>query len=99
MTRRRRRAWGLPSLLALGLGGLLASLSLVTWRQSRAFEALADLDEVRHDLSVAESEQTELRRRIQGLESRGRISRAAREILGMHQPSASEMVLLTGSLP
>ena len=99
MTRRRRRAWGLPSLLALGLGGLLASLSLVTWRQSRAFEVLADLDEVRHDLSLAESEETELRRRIQGLESRSRISRVARELLGMHKPEASELVLLTGNLP
>ena len=85
--------------MAIGLGGLLASLSLVTWRQSRAFEALADLDEVRHDLSVAESEETELRRRIQGLEGRSRISRVARGLLGMHQPAASEMVLLTGSLP
>ena len=94
-----QRTWGVPSLLALGFAGLLASLSLVTWRQSRAFEALAALDEVRRELSLAVAEQTEMERRIQHLESRTRISIVAVERLGMHQPDASEMVLLTGGAP
>ncbi len=97
--RRRQRSWGTPSLLALGFAGLLASLSLVTWRQSRAFEALAALDEVQRESSLARSEQTELERRIQRLESRTRVSTIAAERLGMHQPDASEMVLLSGRAP
>ncbi len=97
--RRRQRTWSAPSLLALGFAGLLASLSSVTWRQSRAFEALAALDEVRRELSLAAAEQTELERRIQRLESRTRISTVAGERLGMHQPEASEMVLLPGGAP
>ena len=93
---RPRRFWATPSLLALGFSGLLSALSLVTWRQSRAFEALAELDGVERSLSLAESERAELLRRIQGLDSRTRISSVARERLGMHRPEASEMVLLTG---
>ena len=84
------------SLLALGFSGLLSALSLVTWRQSRAFEALAELDRLERLLSLAESERTELRQRIQGLDSWTRISSVAQERLGMHPPDASEMVLLSG---
>jgi cell division protein FtsL len=96
---RRRRpglSWATPSLFALGLFGLLSALSLVTWRQSRAFEALAELDGVQRSHSLAESERAELLRRIQGLDSRTRISSVAQEHLGMHRPGASEMVLLSG---
>ena len=84
------------SLLVLGFFGLLSALGLVTWRQSRAFEGLAELDRVGRLLSLAESEQTELFRRIQGLSSRPRISSVAQE-LGMHHPDDSEMVLLRGT--
>ena len=94
--RRHRRSWAVPSLLALGFSGLLSALSLVTWRQSRAFEALAELDRVERSLSLAESERTELLRRIQRLDSRTRIAAVAEERLGMHRPDASEMVLLPG---
>ena len=90
------RSWATLSLLALGFSGLLSALSLVTWRQSRAFEALAELDGVERSLSLAESERAELLQRIQGLDSRTRISSVARERLGMHRPEASEMVLLSG---
>ena len=95
--RRRRpaRSWATPSLLALGFSGLLSALSLVTWRQSRAFEALAELDGVQRSFSLAESERVELLRRIQGLDSRTRISSVAQEDLGMHRPGASEIVLLS----
>ena len=90
------RSWATASLFTLGFAGLLSALSLVTWRQSRAFEALAELDRVERRLSLAESEQVELRRRIQGLDSRTRISSLAQEQLGMHRPDASEMRWLSG---
>jgi cell division protein FtsL len=90
------RSWATPSLVTLGFAGLLSALSLVTWRQSRAFEALAELDRVERRLSLAESEQAELRRRIQGLDSRTRISSLAQQQLGMHRPAASEMRWLSG---
>ena len=89
------RSWATPLLLALGLSVLLSALSLVTWRQSRAFESLAELDGVERSLSLAESERAELLRRIQGLDSRTRISSGAQEQLGMHRPEASGMVLLS----
>ena len=93
---RPSRSWATPTLVTLGFAGLLSALSLVTWRQSRAFEALAELDRVERRLSLAESEQAELRRRIQGLDSRTRISSLAQEQLGMHRPDASEMRWLSG---
>ena len=89
------RSWATPSLFALGFSGLLSALSLVTWRQSRAFEALVELDGVERALSLAESERAELLRRIEGLDSRTRISSVAQERLGMHRPTDSEMVLLS----
>ena len=90
------RSWATLSLVALGFSGLLSALSLVTWRQSRAFEALAELDRLEKSLSLAESERTELLRLIQGLDNRTRISSVAQERLGMHRPDASEMVQLSG---
>ena len=92
------RSWAMPSLIALGFSVLLSALSFVTWRQSRAFEALAELDGVERSLSLAESEEAELLRRIQGLDSRARISSVAQERFGMHRPEASEMVLLSGGV-
>jgi cell division protein FtsL len=94
--RHAARPWASTILLALGFAGLLSALSLVTWRQSRAFAALAALDGVERSLSLAESERAELLRLIQGLNNRTRISSFAQERLGMHRPEAHEMVLLSG---
>ena len=98
--RRRRpgRSFPTPGMLILGFSSLLAALSYVTWRQSRAFEALAELDGIQHALSLAESERAELVRRVQGLDNRPRISAFAQERLGMHHPAASEMRLLPGGV-
>lgn len=93
------REIGGPSRLALGVAFLLASLSLVAWRQSRALETLAVLDELRRETSLARAERTELVRRVQHLESRSRVVRVARERLNMHLPDASEMVYLVGDAP
>ncbi len=75
---------------------LLGSLGLVTWRQSRAFETLSRLDEVRSQTSLAVAEGVDLERTIQWLESRGRVVPAARARLDMHTPDASELVILAG---
>lgn len=81
--------------LALAFAGLLASLSLVIWRQSRALEVLRALDEVRQTRAILEAERSMLVHRIQRLESRARIVAVAQERLGMHMPSGSEIVILS----
>ncbi len=91
---------GLASLLraAVTVAVLLGSLGLVTWRQSRAFEAAARLDDVRRQISVAEAEHVELERHIQVLESRTHVVPAARARLGMHTATTSELVILPGDV-
>jgi cell division protein FtsL len=84
------------TLTALAIATLLAALSLVTWRQTRSLDALAELERIEREISLVEAERGELERRIQSLESRGRVVPAAREMLGMHTPSASEIILLPG---
>lgn len=85
--------------VVLGLLALVAGLGLVAWRQSRALEALAALEGVRQERALAVSRRAELQRRIQYLESRGHTVPQARDRLGMHTPSASEMVILPGVRP
>lgn len=88
------RGMGLSAVAALSLALLLAALSLVAWRQSRALEALAALDEVRRDRAIAQAEHVELNRRVQRLESRARVVPRARARLSMHTPAAHEIVIL-----
>ena len=90
---------GGPSWVALAVACFLASLSLVAWRQSRAFETLEVLDELRRETTLARAERAELARRVRTLESRARVVPAARERLGMHLPDASEIVYLEGGAP
>jgi cell division protein FtsL len=88
-----------PSFLgraSMTLAVLLVSLGFVTWRQSRAFEVLRELEEVRRDVAESRAEQIELERHIQRLVSRSRVVPDAREQLGMHTPDASELVILPG---
>lgn len=87
---------GLGSLaLALAFAALLAALSLVVWRQSRALESLRALESVRRERALAQAERFELSREIQYLESRGRVEPYASERLGLHVPTGSdELVLL-----
>lgn len=79
---------------ALLLAGLLGSLTLVVWRQSVALEMLRDLDAVRQERIVEEARRASLARRIEELESRGRVSAAARDRLGMRVPTGGELVIL-----
>jgi cell division protein FtsL len=80
--------------LALAFAGLLASLSLVVWRQSRALESLRALDEVRQERTVLETERSLLVSRIQRLESRGRVGAVAGARLGLRIPVGGEIVVL-----
>jgi cell division protein FtsL len=80
--------------LALAFAALLGALTLVIWRQSRALEVLRSVDQMRSARVIAEAERSELTRRIQRLESRGRVVAAARDRLGMHVPSAAEIIIL-----
>jgi hypothetical protein len=89
-----------PTLIrtALAVVSLLGALGLVTWRQSRAFEALRELDDTSRLVSVNEAERLDLARTIQVMESRAQVIPRAREELGMHIPDATEMVTLQGDL-
>jgi len=79
---------------AVTLAVFLASLGLVTWRQSRALETLAELDELRRSTSVARATVVELDREIQVLTSRAHVVPVARDRLGMHMPDGNELVIL-----
>jgi hypothetical protein len=93
----RRATPTLGGLRAAGaVGVLLVALGLVVWRQSRALEALAAVDEVRSHRALLEAERTELERRIQTLESRGWVLPQAERRLGLRTPQAGEIVILPG---
>ena len=85
--------------LALAFALLLASLTLVVWRQGRALEDLRTLDRTRAQRALAESERAALLGRIQHLESRARVVAVATERLGMRIPAAGDeiVILLRGS--
>ncbi len=82
--------------VAIAVGALLASLSVVTWRQMRVLEALEELYDVRQEIEVISAAGKNLLGEIQYLESRGRVVPEARERLGMHNPAADEIVYLSG---
>jgi len=85
--------------VALGFAALLASLSLVIWRQSRALEVLRALDSVRRERAVLEAERAAAMQRIRHLESRSRVVAEAGAKLGMHVPSGAEIVILPMGAP
>jgi cell division protein FtsL len=80
--------------LALAFAALLGALTMVIYRQSRALEMLRAADDMRSSRVIAEAERAELARRIQTLQSRARVVTEARTRLGMHVPSANEIVIL-----
>jgi cell division protein FtsL len=73
---------------------MLASLLLVTWRQTVGLELERGLAAVQADREIAEAEAVELVRRIEELRSRARVVRVARDRLGMHLPDDHEIVFL-----
>lgn len=80
--------------LALAFAMLLASLTLVVWRQGRALEALRELDRARSARALVESERAELLARTQQLESRARIIAVASSRLGMRVPAAADEIVI-----
>lgn len=85
--------------VAIALAALLAALSVVTWRQMRALEALERLHHLGQEIEVVSAVRKDLLGEIQYLESRGRVVPEARERLGMHNPAAAEIVYLSGVNP
>lgn len=79
---------------ALLFAVLLASLTLVVWRQSRALEVLRAMDEARRERVVEEARRSALLRRVEQLESRARVSELVRERFGMRLPEGDEIVIL-----
>ena len=82
--------------VAIAVGALLTSLSVVTWRQMSAPEGLAELHGLRQEIEAVAAVRKNLVGEIQYLESRGRVVPEARERLGMHNPAADEIVYLSG---
>jgi hypothetical protein len=80
--------------LALLSAALLASLSLVVWRQSRALELLRELDRARLSTAITQAQRSELGRRVDYLESRAYVVGEAGARLGLRVPSAHEIVIL-----
>ena len=93
-----RRSFGVPR-TGVAVAALLGSLGLVVWRQARALEALADLDQVRTERGLLIAEHADLERRIQVLESRTRVVPEALRRLGMRTPASTEIVILPGEAP
>ena len=83
----------------VALAVFLGSLGFVTWRQSRALETLAELDQLHSQVSVARAQVIELDREIQVLTSRAHIVPRARVALEMHTPDGSEQVILDMEQP
>jgi cell division protein FtsL len=84
-----------PVLRALGLLVLLlGALSLVVWRQTRGAALQREIRGLEAERAIAESERLRTATRIQGLQSRARILRVARDRLGMHLPADSQVVLV-----
>lgn len=78
---------------------LLGSLTMVVWRQSRALEMQRALESVRAERVLEESRRSSLMRRVEQLESRGRVSEAAVARLGMRLPTGEEIVILPLGAP
>lgn len=86
-------------LLALGFAVLLASLSAVIWRQSRALDSQRAAELVREEATLLEARKAQLTHRIRDLESRERVVAVAESRLDMHIPTSEEIVLLAASRP
>jgi len=82
-----RTAW-----TALAIVLLLASLSLVTWRQTQARALYETLDSLRGTQEMLRAEIRALETEITRLESRARVEEAAEVRLGMHRSTTEERI-------
>jgi uncharacterized protein HemX len=90
--RRARVVRGLGN--ALLVAAVAASLSVVVWRQTEGTERQRELSRLREERSIAAAERTEWENRILALQTRTRITRVARERLGLHVARDDQVVLL-----
>ncbi len=88
---------GTPMRVAVSVAAFLASLSLVAWRQGRAFEVMGDLDNARNEISLAQAERLDIEAQVVYLVSRAHVVPQARARLGMHVAGAGEQVILAGA--
>lgn len=73
---------------------LLGALALVVLRQTRGVALDRELHAVERERAIAEAERVEFVREIQTLRSRVRITRVARQRLGMRLPDDEEIIFL-----
>ncbi|MBW3572039.1 MAG: hypothetical protein KY467_13125 [Gemmatimonadetes bacterium] len=89
--RARRRAFLGRAFFVLAVAG---SLTSVVWRQTEGVARQRELTRIQNEISIAEAERVEWANRIQALQTRARITRVARERLGLHVARDDEVVLL-----
>ena len=93
--RQARRARRLGRLGWMAYATLLGcALASVVWRQTAGRAGFRALEQLREEVAVAEAERDELVNRSLELQRRERITRHARERLGMHVARDEEVVLL-----
>jgi len=80
-----------PVQVALAGAALLGALSLVAWRQGRAFDELEALEQVREGIAMREVELVDLTQQITGLDGRERIRTEAERRLGLRPAQEHEM--------
>lgn len=85
-----------PPRAIFALAILLASLTVVAWRQSTTRETMEQLDTVERELALVADEREELARELTGLEGRPWIGAEAARRLGMRPPSEKEVVITSG---
>ena len=83
----------IPSVHRLAMAALLASLSVVAWRQGRAYDVQQELEALRTERSLALSNQAQLKRDIRALQSRERVVQVAGELLGLRRPAGQVRVI------
>lgn len=71
-----------------------ASLVSVVWRQTEGVARQRELTRIENETSIAEAERVEWANRIQALQTRARVTRVARQRLGLHVARDDEVVLL-----
>ena len=89
--RARRRAVLGRAFMVLMVAGALVS---VVWRQTEGVARQRELSRIENETSIAEAERVEWANRIQALQTRARITRVARQRLGLHVAHDDEVVLL-----
>lgn len=87
---RRRAALGRVFMVLMVAGALVS----VVWRQTEGVSRQRELTRIENETSIAEAERVEWANRIQALQTRARITRVARQRLGLHVAKDDEVVLL-----